>query len=192
MGNIGGAVAGQIYRQEWKPRYVQGHAVNLGCYVLALFACTLLRWTYIRDNRLRDEAAAARHERKEDILDDELGDLGDRYVLRCLTRRSNSALTSEQTSQLPLLRLMEHVSVVSSEEWQNGRNPVSAELWEACRSWLWPTRLFVRCQEPNRSRTVQKLSIRQKRSTRISYTVVVITPSSPCPAMSKRSYGCRY
>jgi len=127
--------------------------VNLGCYVLALFACTLLRWTYIRDNRLRDEAAAARHERKEDMLGDELGDLGDRYVLRCLTRRSNSALTSEQTSQLPLLRLMEHVSVVSSEEWQNGRNPVSAELWGACRSWLWPTRLFVRCQEPNRSRT---------------------------------------
>jgi hypothetical protein len=79
MGNIGGAVAGQIYRAEWAPRYVKGHAVNLGCYVLALVACSILRWTYIRDNRLRDEAAVAREARKGDMLGEDLGDLGDRH-----------------------------------------------------------------------------------------------------------------
>ena len=83
MGNIGGIIAGQIYRTEWAPRYVQGHAINLGCYVLAFIAGTAMWWSYRRDNQLRDEAAGRTVE-KSDMLGEDLGELGDRSVfLRC-------------------------------------------------------------------------------------------------------------
>lgn len=82
-GNIGGAVAGQIYRIDWAPRYVRGHAVNLGCYVLALLAGTALWASYRLDNRLRDEQAAGDSEKaglhQRDLLGTDLGDLGDRH-----------------------------------------------------------------------------------------------------------------
>lgn len=80
IGNIGGAISGQIYRAEWAPRYIQGHAINIGCYVLALTAGTILWWSYRTDNAKRDAAAGRRVERG-DMLGDDLGDLGDRCVL---------------------------------------------------------------------------------------------------------------
>lgn len=80
VGNIGGAISGQIYRAEWAPRYVQGHAINLGCYVLALIAGTALWWSYKTDNESRD-AAVGRKVQQEDMLADELGELGDRFAL---------------------------------------------------------------------------------------------------------------
>ncbi|KZV97993.1 MFS general substrate transporter [Exidia glandulosa HHB12029] len=82
LGNIGGAVAGQIYRLEWAPRYVQGHAVNVGCYVVALAAGAALWWSYRVDNRRRDADAAdgekASFEEDHNMLGEKLGDLGDR------------------------------------------------------------------------------------------------------------------
>lgn len=79
MGNIGGAISGQIYRAEWAPRFVQGHAVNFGCYVLAFVSGIVMWWSYRRDNALRDQAAG--HEvKKGDMLGEDLGDLGDRSV----------------------------------------------------------------------------------------------------------------
>ncbi|KAA1476295.1 hypothetical protein DENSPDRAFT_913604 [Dentipellis sp. KUC8613] len=59
MGNIGGTVSGQIYCAAWAPRYVQGHAINLACYVIALLTRTAPWWSYKRDNALRDLKAAA-------------------------------------------------------------------------------------------------------------------------------------
>ena len=79
IGNIGGAISGQIYRAEWAPRYIQGHAINIGCYVVALTAGTILWWSYRTDNARRDAAAGRRVERA-DMLGDDLGELGDRYV----------------------------------------------------------------------------------------------------------------
>ncbi|KAI0631720.1 MFS general substrate transporter [Trametes polyzona] len=81
VGNIGGTVSGQIYRAEWAPRYVQGHAINLGCYVIALVAGTALYWSYKRDNEHRDRAAreTVRREKPLDLLGEDLGDLGDRH-----------------------------------------------------------------------------------------------------------------
>ncbi|KII90140.1 hypothetical protein PLICRDRAFT_53249 [Plicaturopsis crispa FD-325 SS-3] len=80
MGNIGGAISGQIYRAEWAPRYVQGHAINLACYVVALVFGTLLCWGYKRDNALRDKMAEERDLKGGGtMLGDELGDLGDRH-----------------------------------------------------------------------------------------------------------------
>ena len=78
FGNCGGVVAGQIYRAQWAPRYVQGHAVNVGCYVLALLAGFVVWWSYRRDNELRDKAAGHRVVRDGNMLGDDLGDLGDR------------------------------------------------------------------------------------------------------------------
>ena len=82
FGNIGGAISGQIYRANWAPRYVQGHAVNLGCYVVALAAGTLLWWSYRSDNARRDAAAAKEGAEKDtdNMLGQRLGDLGDRSV----------------------------------------------------------------------------------------------------------------
>ncbi|OCH91971.1 MFS general substrate transporter [Obba rivulosa] len=77
VGNIGGAVSGQIYRAEWAPRYVQGHAINLGCYVLALVAGSALWYSYKRDNAQRDrEHGVKKH---ADLIGEDLGDLGDRH-----------------------------------------------------------------------------------------------------------------
>ncbi|KAA1475426.1 MFS general substrate transporter [Dentipellis sp. KUC8613] len=84
MGNIGGTVSGQIYRAAWAPRYVQGHAINLACYVIALVAGTALWWSYKRDNALRDAKAAAEvgaegGPKEANMLGEDLGDLGDRH-----------------------------------------------------------------------------------------------------------------
>jgi nitrate/nitrite transporter NarK len=82
LGNIGGAVSGQIYRPAWAPRYVQGHAINLGCYVLALMSGAVLWYSYKRDNEVRDAIALANggniKVKRGDMLGEDLGELGDR------------------------------------------------------------------------------------------------------------------
>ncbi|KAI0357153.1 MFS general substrate transporter [Trametes cingulata] len=81
VGNIGGTVSGQIYRAEWAPRYVQGHAINLGCYVIAIIAGTALWLSYKSDNRKRDLATNEKVTRTKplDLIGEDLGDLGDRH-----------------------------------------------------------------------------------------------------------------
>ena len=82
LGNIGGTVSGQIYRAEWAPRYVQGHAINIGCYAIALVAGAALWWSYKTDNERRDRAAneTVKRSKQHDLLGEDLGDLGDRCV----------------------------------------------------------------------------------------------------------------
>ncbi|KAK7056734.1 hypothetical protein VNI00_002451 [Paramarasmius palmivorus] len=77
-GNIGGAVAGQIYRSEWAPLFVNGHAVNVGCYAIALISVTVLWWSFKRDNRLREDATGKEGNLEKGMLGERLGDLGDR------------------------------------------------------------------------------------------------------------------
>lgn len=77
MGNIGGAISGQIYRAAWAPRYVNGHAINLGCYGIAFVAGIALWWSYRQDNIKRDRALDG-DVRRSDMLGDDLGELGDR------------------------------------------------------------------------------------------------------------------
>lgn len=79
MGNVGGAISGQIYRNEWAPRYVQGHGINLVCYVFAVLAGVVLWLGYRRDNEARDRAMRESGEWVEDMLEVDLGDLGDKY-----------------------------------------------------------------------------------------------------------------
>jgi nitrate/nitrite transporter NarK len=83
MGNIGGTISGQIYRAEWAPRYVQGHAINLACYAVALASGAIIWWSYRQDNIARDrsegvEGGVSVKERREGMLGEDLGDLGDR------------------------------------------------------------------------------------------------------------------
>ncbi|KAI0698001.1 MFS general substrate transporter [Cytidiella melzeri] len=79
MGNIGGAISGQIYRAAWAPRFVNGHAINLGCYAIAFASGIVLWWSYRRDNILRDQAAG-KQVKRSDMLGEDLGDLGDRHA----------------------------------------------------------------------------------------------------------------
>lgn len=79
MGNIGGAISGQIYRAEWAPRFVEGHAINFGCYGFAVIAGVVLWVGYRRDNLARDKAAGVEGAGKN-MVEVDLGDLGDRYV----------------------------------------------------------------------------------------------------------------
>ena len=81
LGNIGGAIAGQIYRAEWAPRYINGHAINLAFYGVALISGAVVWWSYRSDNRARDRAEGGGvnvAERRKGMLGAELGDLGDR------------------------------------------------------------------------------------------------------------------
>ena len=83
MGNIGGTISGQIYRAEWAPRYIQGHAINLACYGVALVSGAALWWSYRRDNQERDRAEGIEQglsveQRRKGLLGEDLGDLGDR------------------------------------------------------------------------------------------------------------------
>ncbi|EJD40791.1 MFS general substrate transporter [Auricularia subglabra TFB-10046 SS5] len=94
VGTIGGAISGQVYREEWAPRYVRGHAVNVGFYTLALLAGGVLWWSYRRDNMRRDKLelgdGGAVSDKDEGVVEmregvggtmlgERLGDLGDRH-----------------------------------------------------------------------------------------------------------------
>ncbi|KAH9946732.1 MFS general substrate transporter [Amylocystis lapponica] len=83
LGNIGGAISGQIYRAQWAPRYVQGHAINIACYAVALVSGAALWWSYRSDNLRRDARAAesegGEKEARTGLLGQDLGDLGDRH-----------------------------------------------------------------------------------------------------------------
>jgi MFS family permease len=54
VGNSGGAISGQIYRSKDAPRYILGHAINLGFCVLGLITVIILFISLGLENRRRD------------------------------------------------------------------------------------------------------------------------------------------
>ncbi|CAF1237997.1 unnamed protein product [Adineta steineri] len=54
IGNCGGIISGQIYRTQDAPRFVLGHAVNLGFCVLAIICISILMIGLRLENRRRD------------------------------------------------------------------------------------------------------------------------------------------
>lgn len=74
MGNMGGAMASNFYRQKDAPGYLLGHGLELGFVALAIIGCGLLRFSYGRINRKRDE----NENDTEAYTDAQLADLGDR------------------------------------------------------------------------------------------------------------------
>ncbi|TXT09269.1 uncharacterized protein COLE_03203 [Cutaneotrichosporon oleaginosum] len=81
MGNIGGVIAGQIYRTNHRPAYTLGHAASLGFWSTAILAATLQYYVWRTRNAHRNALSA---EEKAEM--DERGVTGDhhhgfRYVL---------------------------------------------------------------------------------------------------------------
>jgi hypothetical protein len=54
IGNSGGAISGQVYRSQDSPRFILGHAINLGFCVMALIAASILLISLRLENRRRD------------------------------------------------------------------------------------------------------------------------------------------
>jgi MFS family permease len=54
VGNSGGAISGQVYRSQDSPRFILGHAINLGFCVMALIAASILLISLRLENRRRD------------------------------------------------------------------------------------------------------------------------------------------
>lgn len=74
MGNIGGVIAGQIYRNSDKPEYTIGHGTSLGLWVMALIGITIEWYVWRSRNKHRDNMTA---EEKEGI--DAKGITGDHH-----------------------------------------------------------------------------------------------------------------
>lgn len=55
VGNLGGAMASNFYRDNDSPKYILGHALEIGFICMGLVAVVILRVNYKRINRKRDE-----------------------------------------------------------------------------------------------------------------------------------------
>ncbi|KAH8703055.1 MFS nicotinic acid transporter Tna1 [Talaromyces proteolyticus] len=58
IGNLGGAMASNFYRTQDAPKYILGHALELGFAVAGTLAVLILRFSYQRVNFRREEALA--------------------------------------------------------------------------------------------------------------------------------------
>ena len=54
VGNSGGAISGQLYRSQDAPRFIFGHAINLGFCIMALITTSILLISLRMENRRRD------------------------------------------------------------------------------------------------------------------------------------------
>ncbi|KAE8382729.1 major facilitator superfamily domain-containing protein [Aspergillus bertholletiae] len=55
LGNLAGAMASNFYRAQDAPKYILGHALELGFCVAGIIAAVILRLSYQRINRKRDQ-----------------------------------------------------------------------------------------------------------------------------------------
>ncbi|KAL8939752.1 MAG: hypothetical protein Q9211_002599 [Gyalolechia sp. 1 TL-2023] len=80
VGNLAGAMSSNFYRSADSPKYILGHALELGFVAVGLCAIALLRWNYRRINRKRDEMPLGKY---SDAENSEKGDRAPtyRYVL---------------------------------------------------------------------------------------------------------------
>ena len=73
IGNIGGIIAGQLYRANDAPQYIHGHFASLGFMAGVGILALSLKMTFIQINRTRDrmteEQRAAMIEEKKDLCD---------------------------------------------------------------------------------------------------------------------------
>ncbi|KAH7305202.1 major facilitator superfamily domain-containing protein [Stachybotrys elegans] len=79
VGNLGGAMASNFYRQRDSPRYILGHALELGFISAGIFAALILLAGYSRINKAREKRM-------------EQGDV-DQYTEQELSAKGDKALT---------------------------------------------------------------------------------------------------
>ncbi|KAI8140516.1 major facilitator superfamily domain-containing protein [Fennellomyces sp. T-0311] len=63
LGNIGGAVAGHVYRQSDAPHYIRGHAICLGMMVYVWITCVILKFALKCINKKRESLSAEEYQR---------------------------------------------------------------------------------------------------------------------------------
>lgn len=73
IGNLGGAMASNFYRAQDAPKYILGHALEIGFVVAGLVACVSLRVIYGMANARREKSDEA-----ERLTNEQLADLGDK------------------------------------------------------------------------------------------------------------------
>ncbi|KAL5358924.1 major facilitator superfamily domain-containing protein [Aspergillus floccosus] len=62
VGNLSGAMASNFYREQDAPKYILGHALELGFCVAGIIAAVILRLGYQRINRKRDRMDISRYD----------------------------------------------------------------------------------------------------------------------------------
>jgi MFS family permease len=81
VGNLGGAMASNFYRQPDSPRYILGHGLELGFVCLGILAAIVLNVSYAAINKRREKKLAEGGEGGFDSR--ELSELGDKaYTFR--------------------------------------------------------------------------------------------------------------
>lgn len=81
VGNLGGAMASNFYRQPDSPRYILGHSLELGFVCLGIVAAVVLNVSYAAINKRRERKLAEGGEGGFD--GQELSELGDKaYTFR--------------------------------------------------------------------------------------------------------------
>ncbi|KAK7698164.1 hypothetical protein SLS64_012839 [Diaporthe eres] len=81
VGNLGGAMASNFYRQPDSPRYILGHGLELGFVCLGILAAVILNVSYAAINKRREKKLAEGGEGGFDSR--ELSELGDKaYTFR--------------------------------------------------------------------------------------------------------------
>ncbi|KAJ4150738.1 hypothetical protein LMH87_011473 [Akanthomyces muscarius] len=78
IGNLGGAMASNFYRKKDKPRFILGHALELGFIGVGTIAAVLLVLSYRRINHKRDRQMREGADRLH--TEEELAAMGDRAV----------------------------------------------------------------------------------------------------------------
>lgn len=78
VGNLGGAMASNFYREADKPRYILGHSLALGFVVAGISAALILVVGYYRINRKREQDM--RMGRRLEFTEEELSFKGDKAI----------------------------------------------------------------------------------------------------------------
>ena len=79
LGNVGGAIAGQIYRESDSPQYIQGHTANLIFVICVVAGCVGLKLAYRHTNNKRDTMSL--EAREKIITKNKLNILGDKVSI---------------------------------------------------------------------------------------------------------------
>ncbi|KAI1638431.1 major facilitator superfamily domain-containing protein [Biscogniauxia mediterranea] len=78
VGNLGGAMASNFYRQKDSPRYILGHALELGFISVGIVAAFILIATYASINKKREKSL--REGQESQFTPEQLSSLGDRAI----------------------------------------------------------------------------------------------------------------
>ncbi|KAF2672682.1 major facilitator superfamily transporter [Microthyrium microscopicum] len=78
IGNLAGAMASNFYRDKDKPRYILGHALELGFISVGIIACIILMVSYTAINKKRDRRMADGADSQYTSL--ELSEKGDKAI----------------------------------------------------------------------------------------------------------------